>query len=249
MSLKISSALISVFYKDGLEPLVRLLNEQNVKLYSTGGTQTFIEQLGIPVTAVEDLTGYPSIFGGRVKTLHPAVMGGILYRRDVPEDLAQAGRHQIPPIDLVVVDLYPFEETVASGASDDDIIEKIDIGGISLIRAAAKNYNDVLIVSSRSQYTDVVTLLSQQNGSTELNDRRQYAGKAFAVTSQYDTAIQAYFAGNTQSSETPGPLYDFKDLPANHLRYGENPHQQATFYGDLEAMFDKLHGKELSYNN
>ena len=249
MSLKISSALISVFYKDGLEPLVRLLNEQNVKLYSTGGTQTFIEQLGIPVTAVEDLTGYPSIFGGRVKTLHPAVMGGILYRRDVPEDLAQAGRHQIPPIDLVVVDLYPFEETVASGASDDDIIEKIDIGGISLIRAAAKNYNDVLIVSSRSQYTHVVALLSQQNGSTELNDRRQYAGKAFAVTSQYDTAIEAYFAGNAQSSETPGPLYDFKALPANHLRYGENPHQQATFYGDLEAMFDKLHGKELSYNN
>ncbi|AKD58106.1 bifunctional phosphoribosylaminoimidazolecarboxamide formyltransferase/IMP cyclohydrolase [Spirosoma radiotolerans] len=249
MSLKISSALISVFYKDGLEPLVRLLNEQNVKLYSTGGTQTFIEQLGIPVTAVEDLTGYPSIFGGRVKTLHPAVMGGILYRRDVPEDLAQAERHQIPPIDLVVVDLYPFEETVASGASDDDIIEKIDIGGISLIRAAAKNYNDVLIVSSRSQYTDVVTLLTQQNGSTELNDRRQYAGKAFAVTSQYDTAIQAYFAGNTQSAETDGPIYDFKKLSANHLRYGENPHQQATFYGDLEAMFEKLHGKELSYNN
>ena len=249
MSLQISSALISVFYKDGLEPLVRLLHQQNVKLYSTGGTQAFIEQLGIPVTAVEDLTGYPSIFGGRVKTLHPAVMGGILYRREMPEDLAQAKRHQIPPIDLVVVDLYPFEETVASGASDEDIIEKIDIGGISLIRAAAKNYNDVLIVSSRSQYADVVDLLTKQNGATELTDRRRYAGEAFAVTSHYDTAIQVYFNGTIQRSESVGPIYDFKALPASHLRYGENPHQQATFYGNLEAMFDKLHGKELSYNN
>ncbi|GAB4048604.1 bifunctional phosphoribosylaminoimidazolecarboxamide formyltransferase/IMP cyclohydrolase [Spirosoma litoris] len=249
MSLKISSALISVFYKDGLEPLVRLLNEQNVKLYSTGGTQAFIEQLGIPVTAVEDLTGYPSIFGGRVKTLHPAVMGGLLYRRDVAEDVAQAEHHQIPPIDLAIVDLYPFEETVASGASDEDIIEKIDIGGISLIRAAAKNYNDVLIVSSRSQYGDVVDLLTQKNGATDLSDRREYAGKAFATTSHYDTAIQSYFAGTTKRAGTTGPIYDFKALPANHLRYGENPHQQATFYGDLEAMFDKLHGKELSYNN
>ncbi|MCX6213147.1 bifunctional phosphoribosylaminoimidazolecarboxamide formyltransferase/IMP cyclohydrolase [Spirosoma sp.] len=250
MSLKISSALISVFYKDGLEPLVRLLNEQNVKLYSTGGTQAFIEQLGIPVTAVEDLTGYPSIFGGRVKTLHPAVMGGILYRREMPEDLAQAERHQIPPIDLVIVDLYPFEETVASGASDEDIIEKIDIGGISLIRAAAKNYNDVLIVSSRSQYGDVVNLLTEKNGTTDLADRRQYAGKAFSITSQYDTAIQAYFAGDqAPKADTTGTVYDFRTMPASHLRYGENPHQQATFYGDLEAMFDKLHGKELSYNN
>ena len=249
MALTISSALISVFYKDGLEPLVRLLNEQNVKIYSTGGTQAFIEQLGIPVTAVEDITGYPSIFGGRVKTLHPAVMGGILYRREVPEDLAQAEKHQIPPIDLVVVDLYPFEETVASGASDEDIIEKIDIGGISLIRAAAKNYNDVLIVSSRSQYADVVELLTQKNGATDLNDRRLYAGKAFAVTSHYDTAIQDYFAGENSQSPSDGAIYDFKALSGNHLRYGENPHQQATFYGDLDAMFDKLHGKELSYNN
>ncbi|WP_020596335.1 bifunctional phosphoribosylaminoimidazolecarboxamide formyltransferase/IMP cyclohydrolase [Spirosoma panaciterrae] len=250
MSLKISSALISVYYKDGLEPLVRLLHQQNVKLYSTGGTQAFIEQLGIPVTAVEDLTGYPSIFGGRVKTLHPAVMGGILYRRDVPEDLAQAERHRIPPIDLVVVDLYPFEETVASGASDEDIIEKIDIGGISLIRAAAKNYNDVLIVSSRSQYAGVVELLTEKSGTTALTDRRRYAGEAFAVTSHYDTAIQAYFAGEQpQGTGYEGAIYDFKALPANHLRYGENPHQQASFYGDLDAMFDKLHGKELSYNN
>ena len=250
MSLTISSALISVFYKDGLEPLVRLLHQHNVKLYSTGGTQSFIEQLGIPVIAVEDITGYPSIFGGRVKTLHPAVMGGILYRREVSEDLAQAERHQIPPIDLVVVDLYPFEETVASGASDEDVIEKIDIGGISLIRAAAKNYNDVLIVSSRSQYAGVVNLLTEKNGATDLADRRNYAGEAFAVTSQYDTAIQAYFAGGSpQGTGYEGPIYDFKALPGNHLRYGENPHQQATFYGDLDVMFDKLHGKELSYNN
>ncbi|QHV99045.1 bifunctional phosphoribosylaminoimidazolecarboxamide formyltransferase/IMP cyclohydrolase [Spirosoma endbachense] len=247
MSLKISSALISVYYKDGLEPLVRLLHEQNVRLYSTGGTQAFIEQLGIPVTAVEDLTGYPSIFGGRVKTLHPAVMGGILYRRELPEDLAQAERHKIPPIDLAVVDLYPFEETVASGASDDDIIEKIDIGGISLIRAAAKNHKDVLIVSSRSQYADVVKLLAEKNGATDLNDRRYYAKEAFAVTSHYDTAIHAYFADSDSQSEPS--IADFKNLPANHLRYGENPHQQATFYGDLDAMFEKLHGKELSYNN
>ena len=261
----ISSALISVFYKDGLEPIVRLLHEQHVKLYSTGGTQAFIEQLGIPVTAVENLTGYPSIFGGRVKTLHPAVMGGILYRRDVHEDLAQAGRHDIPPIDLVIVDLYPFEETVASGASDEDIIEKIDIGGISLIRAAAKNYNDVLIVSSRSQYADVLTLLTETKGTTDLADRRRYAKEAFAVTSRYDTAIQSYFEDSSgqQSADAISPegeasrrqtstnegIYDFRKLSASHLRYGENPHQQATFYGDLEAMFEKLHGKELSYNN
>ena len=258
MSLTISSALISVYYKDGLEPLVRLLHQHHVRLYSTGGTQSFIEQLGIPVTAVEDITGYPSIFGGRVKTLHPAVMGGILYRRDLPEDLAQAERHQIPPIDLVVVDLYPFEETVASGASDDDVVEKIDIGGISLIRAAAKNHNDVLIVSSRNQYTDVVNLLTEKNGATDLADRRQYAKQAFAVTSHYDTAIQTYFSADTQPSDesirlgqTPinETIYDFRGLSASHLRYGENPHQQATFYGDLDAMFEKLHGKELSYNN
>ena len=242
--MKISSALISVYYKDGLEPLVRLLHEQGVKLYSTGGTQSFIEGLNVPVTAVETLTGYPSIFGGRVKTLHPSVMGGILYRRDVPEDVAQAGRHQIPPIDLVIVDLYPFTETVASGASEEDIIEKIDIGGISLIRAAAKNYNDVLIVSSRAQYDGVVALLTQTVGEPTLDDRRQYAKEAFGITSQYDTAIHNYFAGVT----TDG-IDNFKALPANPLRYGENPHQSATFYGDLEAMFDKLHGKELSYNN
>ena len=260
LSMKISSALISVFCKDDLEPIVRLLHEQRVKLYSTGGTQAFIEQLGIPVTAVEDLTGYPSIFGGRVKTLHPTVMGGILYRRDKPEDLAQADRHDIPPIDLVIVDLYPFEETVASGASDEDVIEKIDIGGISLIRAAAKNHNDVLIVSSRRQYADVLTLLTEKNGVTGPTDRRHYAKEAFAITSHYDAAIQAYFSNVSDSiplleaetrrrQDAVRHIYDFKTLPANHLRYGENPHQQATFYGNLEAMFEKLHGKELSYNN
>ncbi|GAB3930199.1 bifunctional phosphoribosylaminoimidazolecarboxamide formyltransferase/IMP cyclohydrolase [Larkinella terrae] len=242
MSKTIQSALISVFYKDGLEPLVRLLHQNGVLLYSTGGTQTFIEQLGIPVTAVEDITGYPSIFGGRVKTLHPVVFGGILYRRNLAEDVAQASRHDINPIDLVVVDLYPFEETVASGASDEDIIEKIDIGGISLIRAAAKNYEDVLIVSSRGQYADVVNLLTEKEGATDLEDRRRFAKEAFAMTSSYDTAIHNYFAGSVASD-------DFRQLPAQSLRYGENPHQQATFYGDLNALFDQLNGKELSYNN
>jgi phosphoribosylaminoimidazolecarboxamide formyltransferase/IMP cyclohydrolase len=242
MSKTIQSALISVYYKDGLEPLVRLLHQNGVLLYSTGGTQTFIEQLGIPVTAVEDITGYPSIFGGRVKTLHPVVFGGILYRRNLAEDVAQASRHDINPIDLVVVDLYPFEETVASGASDEDIIEKIDIGGISLIRAAAKNYEDVLIVSSRGQYADVVNLLTAKEGTTALEDRRRFAKEAFAMTSSYDTAIHNYFAGSTASD-------DFRQLPAQSLRYGENPHQKATFYGDLNALFEQLNGKELSYNN
>jgi len=254
MSKTIQSALISVYYKDGLEPLVRLLHQHGVRLYSTGGTQTFIEQMGIPVTAVEDITGYPSIFGGRVKTLHPVVFGGILYRRNLAEDVAQASRHDIAPIDMVVVDLYPFEETVAaakqdSGTTEEDIIEKIDIGGISLIRAAAKNYNDVLIVSSRNQYADVVSLLEEKAGATDLADRRRYAGEAFATTSQYDTVIGSYFTGQESTSGTAADLSDFKTLPANTLRYGENPHQQATFYGNLDAMFDRLHGKELSYNN
>lgn len=241
---KVASALLSVYYKDGLEPIVRLLHEQGVTLYSTGGTQTFIEQLGIPVTAVETLTGYPSIFGGRVKTLHPTVFGGILYRRDLPEDVAQAERHRIPAIDMVVVDLYPFEETVASGASAEDIIEKIDIGGISLIRAGAKNFADTLIVSSRNQYADVLTILTAKHGATDLDDRRRYAQEAFATTSQYDTAINEYFLNQSTSSSNSKA-----DQKATALRYGENPHQQATFHGDLDAMFDKLHGKELSFNN
>ncbi|PWJ60420.1 phosphoribosylaminoimidazolecarboxamide formyltransferase/IMP cyclohydrolase [Dyadobacter jejuensis] len=244
MSKKIQSALISVYYKDGLEPLVRILHQNDVKLYSTGGTQTFIENLGIPVTPAEELTGYPSIFGGRVKTLHPAIMGGILYRRDDAGDVAQAEQYNIPSIDMVVVDLYPFEETVASGASEEEIIEKIDIGGISLIRATAKNFKDTFIVSSRSQYADVVSLLASKEAATDLDDRRTYAGKAFAVSSQYDGAINSFFL-DRQDAE----LYGFTGLPAQTLRYGENPHQKATYYGDLEAMFVKLHGKELSYNN
>ncbi|MBU1822906.1 MAG: bifunctional phosphoribosylaminoimidazolecarboxamide formyltransferase/IMP cyclohydrolase PurH, partial [Bacteroidetes bacterium] len=193
MSKKIQSALISVFYKDGLEPLVRLLHENGVKLYSTGGTQTFIEDMQIPVTAVESLTGYPSIFGGRVKTLHPVVFGGILYRRDHEGDVAQAEEFNIPALDMVVVDLYPFEETVASGAGAEDIIEKIDIGGISLIRAAAKNFKDTLIVSSRNQYSDTLKLLVEKDGATDLEDRRQYAAAAFGVSSHYDTAINQWF--------------------------------------------------------
>lgn len=239
--MKLSSALISVYYKDGLEPLIRLLHQQGVTLYSTGGTQTFIESLGIPVTKVEDLTGFPPVFGGRVKTLHPAIFGGILFRRNNPDDVAQARHHRIQPIDLVVVDLYPFEETVASGASDEDIIEKIDIGGISLIRATAKNFQDTLIVSSRSQYAGVVQLLTDKKGITDLETRRRFAREAFAVTSQYDTTVQAYFAGETSAAP--------ENQPSVSLRYGENPHQSATFYGDLDAMFDKLHGKELSFNN
>lgn len=250
MSKTIQSALISVYYKDGLEPLVRFLHKHGVKLYSTGGTQTFIENLGIPVTAVEDLTGYPSIFGGRVKTLHPAVFGGILYRRNLPEDVAQAERHQIPAIDLVVVDLYPFEETVASGAGEEDVIEKIDIGGISLIRAAAKNFADTLIVSSRNQYADVLALLTEKGCRTDLDDRKRFAQAAFGMSSGYDTAIFNYFSPPTPE----GGVADASFAPPSGvgrlvLRYGENPHQQATFEGNLDAMFDKLHGKELSYNN
>lgn len=244
MSKKIQSALISVYYKDGLEPLVRILHQNDVKLYSTGGTQTFIENLGIPVTAAEELTGYPSIFGGRVKTLHPAIMGGILYRRDDAGDVAQAEQYNIPAIDMVVVDLYPFEETVASGALEEDIIEKIDIGGISLIRATAKNFKDTLIVSSRSQYAAVVELLAAKTATTDLEDRRMYAGKAFGVSAQYDGAINSYFLAREHAS-----LYGFTGLKSQTLRYGENPHQKATFYGDLDGIFVKLHGKELSYNN
>jgi phosphoribosylaminoimidazolecarboxamide formyltransferase/IMP cyclohydrolase len=246
MSKKIQSALISVYYKDGLEPLVRLLHENGVKLFSTGGTQSFIENLSIPVTAAEELTGYPSIFGGRVKTLHPAIMGGILYRRDDAGDVAQAEQYNIPAIDLVVVDLYPFEETVASGAGEEDIIEKIDIGGISLIRATAKNFKDTLIVSSRTQYADVVSLLSAKGAATDLEDRREYAGKAFGVSAHYDGAINDYFLGKSATDQS---LYDFSALPGQALRYGENPHQNATYHGDLEGIFEKLHGKELSYNN
>jgi phosphoribosylaminoimidazolecarboxamide formyltransferase / IMP cyclohydrolase len=243
MSLKkIQSALISVYYKDGLDSLVKLLHEQGVQLYSTGGTQSFIEGLNIPVTAVEDLTNYPSIFGGRVKTLHPKVMGGILYRRDNEGDVSTAAKYEIPAIDLVIVDLYPFEETVANGGSEDEIIEKIDIGGISLIRAAAKNFADVAIVSSRSQYAQVEALLREKNGQTDLSDRRNLAKEAFATSSHYDAAIHGYFAGQDD-------IFNFSALPSRGLRYGENPHQEAKFYGNLDAMLEQINGKELSYNN
>ena len=240
----IKSALISVFSKDGLEPIVKELNKQNVKIYSTGGTEKFIKDLGINVIPVEDITSYPSILGGRVKTLHPKVFGGILNRQNVDSDVAELAEFNIPQIDLVIVDLYPFEKTVASGASHEDIIEKIDIGGISLIRAAAKNYADVVCVSSVEDYSDFLELLTSQKGSTSEEDRKRFAAKAFNVSSHYDTAIFNYFNKNHDEavlkiSETKGQV----------LRYGENPHQKGYFFGDFEAMFTKLHGKELSYNN
>ena len=240
----IKSALVSVYYKDHLEPIIRKLHSLGVTLYSTGGTLSFIEKLGIPVTAVDSVTTYPEIFGGRVKTLHPAIFGGILNRRDHPTDIQEKAKHHIPDIDLVIVDLYPFEETVAANASEEDTIEKIDIGGISLIRAAAKNFNDVLIISSRNDYAQLLQLLETKEGKTDLADRKHFAAKAFATSSHYDTAIFHYF---NKSEHIP----QFKQSiqQAQVLRYGENPHQKGVFYGDLEAMFTKLNGKELSYNN
>lgn len=240
---KIKSALISVFYKDNLGPIVKKLNELGVDIYSTGGTQTFIEGEGVEVNRVEDLTSYPSILGGRVKTLHPKVFGGILSRRENDSDVAQLEEFEIPEIDLVIVDLYPFEETVASGASEQDIIEKIDIGGISLIRAAAKNFKDVLIVSSRDQYGKTLDLLNEKNGETTMKDRKDFAKDAFAMSSHYDTAIFNYFADGESD------LFKQSIHEAKTLRYGENPHQNGTFYGKLDEMFEQLHGKELSYNN
>ncbi len=243
-SRKIQSALISVYYKDGLAPIAQLLHQQGVTIYSTGGTQTFLESLAIPVVPVEELTSYPSILGGRVKTLHPKVFGGILYRRDEATDQSQVTQYAIPSIDLVIVDLYPFEETVASGAGAEDIIEKIDIGGISLIRAAAKNYADVFIVSSREQYATLEQILRERNGATELADRRRFAAEAFDMTSHYDTAIFNYFNQDEAISSLK-----ISTRQSQSLRYGENPHQRGWFHGDLAAIFDQLHGKELSYNN
>jgi phosphoribosylaminoimidazolecarboxamide formyltransferase / IMP cyclohydrolase len=240
----IQSALISVFSKEGLEPIVRLLNRQNVTLYSTGGTEDFIKNLGIPVIAVEDVTSYPSILGGRVKTLHPKVFGGILNRQDNQSDVAQMIEFDIPQIDLVIVDLYPFEKTVASGASESDIIEKIDIGGISLIRAAAKNFQDTVIVASMNDYGLLLDLISGQNGATTLVNRKLFALKAFNVSSHYDSAIFNYFNKNNEE-----PVLKISETKGQVLRYGENPHQKGFFFGDFEAMFSKLHGKELSYNN
>ncbi|MFI5450675.1 bifunctional phosphoribosylaminoimidazolecarboxamide formyltransferase/IMP cyclohydrolase [Pedobacter sp. UC225_61] len=241
---KIKNALISVYYKDGLAPLVQYLAQQGVTLFSTGGTEQFIKDLNLPVTAVEDLTGYPSILGGRVKTLHPKVFGGILNRRNLAGDAAQIAQYEIPEIDLVIVDLYPFEETVKAGGTDAEIIEKIDIGGISLIRAAAKNFNDVVIIASKDDYGTLLEELQSQDGATTLAQRKSYAKKAFHTSSHYDTAIFNYF-----NAEEPLNVFKQSVKQAQTLRYGENPHQQGTFYGNLDEMFTKLNGKELSYNN
>ena len=240
----ISSALISVFSKDGLEPIVKKLNEQGVTIYSTGGTQKFINDLGIDVVPVEDITDYPSILGGRVKTLHPKIFGGILNRQDNPSDVEEMNSFNIPQIDLVIVDLYPFEKTVASGASHQDIIEKIDIGGISLIRAAAKNFKDVLCVSSVEDYAELLDLISKDNGSISYEDRQRFATKSFNISSHYDSAIFNYFNQNNEEV-----VLKLSEQNGKTLRYGENPHQQGFFFGNFDEMFDKLHGKELSYNN
>ncbi|MGJ1446280.1 bifunctional phosphoribosylaminoimidazolecarboxamide formyltransferase/IMP cyclohydrolase [Sphingobacterium spiritivorum] len=241
---KIKNALVSVYYKDNLAPLIQLLHKHGVTFYSTGGTEAFIKDLGIGVIPVEDLTSYPSILGGRVKTLHPKVFGGILARRPLEDDQKQLEQYEIPEIDLVIVDLYPFEETVASGAQEQDIIEKIDIGGISLIRAAAKNFNDVVILSSKNDYQELENILAAQEGSTTLEQRKEFAKRAFNTSSHYDTAIFNYF-----NQENPLDVFKQSEQTAQVLRYGENPHQKGVFYGNLDAMFDKLNGKELSYNN
>ncbi|MCX6259880.1 MAG: bifunctional phosphoribosylaminoimidazolecarboxamide formyltransferase/IMP cyclohydrolase [Bacteroidia bacterium] len=241
---RIKSALISVYYKDELEEIVRTLDELKVKIYSTGGTFDFIKDLGIHAETVESLTTYPSILGGRVKTLHPSVFGGILARRNNNVDIEQLNKYKIPEIDLVIVDLYPFEKTVQSVDDEEEIIEKIDIGGISLIRAAAKNFNDVLVVSGMDQYHRLLTLLKEKKGISSLDDRKYYAAEAFKTSSNYDTAIFKYFNRSTgievfrESINTSYPL-----------RYGENPHQKGIFFGDQNKLFDKLHGKEISYNN
>ena len=240
----ISSALISVYHKEQLAPVVSKLNELGITIYSTGGTQKYIEDHGHPVLAVEELTGYPSILGGRVKTLHPKIFGGILGRRDQSKDIDQLESYAIPPIDLVIVDLYPFEETVASGAEDQDIVEKIDIGGISLIRAAAKNFKDVLTISSRDQYQLLIDLLETRQGRSTLEERKHFAACAFDISSHYDTQIFNYF-----NQDTGAPRLKVSERNHRKLRYGENPHQEGYFFGDLEDMFDQLHGKELSYNN
>ena len=240
----IKSALISVFSKDGLEPIVKELNKQGVTIYSTGGTETFIKNLGIDVVPVEDVTSYPSILGGRVKTLHPKVFGGILNRQNHDGDVKEMKDFDIPQIDVVIVDLYPFEKTVASGASNQDIIEKIDIGGISLIRAAAKNYADVICVSSVDDYAEFLELITDKKGNLSEADRKAFAAKAFNVSSHYDSAIFNYF-----NADQTIPALKISETNGKVLRYGENPHQKGFFYGDFDALFTQLHGKELSYNN
>jgi phosphoribosylaminoimidazolecarboxamide formyltransferase/IMP cyclohydrolase len=242
-SKKIKNALVSVYHKEKLDEIIKKLHGEGVNFISTGGTQTFIESLGIPCQSVESLTGYPSILGGRVKTLHPKVFGGILGRRELPQDLAQLSEYEIPEIDLVIVDLYPFEETVASGAEEQAIIEKIDIGGISLIRAAAKNYKDVVIVASQAQYEPFLNLLEEEGAVTSLETRRWFAKEAFSVSSNYDSAIFNYFDGEE------GSALRYTANNVKNLRYGENPHQKGIFYGDFEKMFEQLQGKEISYNN
>ena len=239
---RIENALISVFHKDGLKPIVEKLHNLGVTLYSTGGTQQYIEELNIPVVPVEDLTSYPSILGGRVKTLHPKIFGGILGRRELADDVAQMEKYEIPNIDLVIVDLYPFEDTVASGAGEQEIIEKIDIGGISLIRGAAKNYNDVLIVPTRDAYTETLSILEDQQGETSLQQRKKFATLAFNISSHYDTAIFKHFTDDDM-------VFKHSVLQKRELRYGENPHQKGAFFGKLDDIVSQLHGKALSYNN
>ena len=241
---RIINALISVFYKEGLDEIVMKLHALRVKIFSTGGTYSYIRDMGIDAEKVEDLTSYPSILGGRVKTLHPSVFGGILARRNNEQDLLQLEEYKIPEIDLVIVDLYPFEQTLKSVPLEEEIIEKIDIGGVSLIRAAAKNFNDVLIVSSREQYPGLIDLLNEGEGITSLNQRQYYAAEAFKTTSHYDTAIFKYFNRKAEI-----PVFRESINSAYALRYGENPHQKGIFYGNPDELFTKLHGKEISYNN
>jgi len=241
---QIQSALISVYDKSNLEPVIEKLKLLDVKIFSTGGTKSFIEKLGVSVTAVEDVTQYPSILGGRVKTLHPKIFGGILARRENPSDLSEMKQYDIPKIDLVIVDLYPFESTVASGATEQEIIEKIDIGGISLIRAAAKNFEHTLIISSKNQYQKLIDLLEMHKGLSSLAERKQFAVEAFNVSSHYDTAIFKYF-----NKDFSVPAFKQSIQNGEELRYGENPHQKGFFYGDLNAVFNQLHGKQISYNN
>lgn len=240
---RIKTALVSVYHKEGLDEIITKLHEEGVQFLSTGGTRQFIESLGYPCQAVEDLTTYPSILGGRVKTLHPKVFGGILCRRGLEQDMQQIEKYEIPEIDLVIVDLYPFEATVASGAEEQAIIEKIDIGGISLIRAAAKNFNDVVIVASQAQYKPLRDILKEHGAQTTREERRWFAKEAFAVSSHYDSAIFNYFDGDA------GSAFRATADSQKTLRYGENPHQKGVFYGNIEQMFDQIHGKEISYNN
>ena len=243
MSRKIQTALISVYHKDGLEDILNELNHLQIKFISTGGTKDFINSLGYECETVEDVSGYPSILGGRVKTLHPKIFGGILYRRENESDKKQVKSYDIPSIDLVIVDLYPFEETVAEGGSEQDIIEKIDIGGISLIRGAAKNHKDVLVIASKEQYSPLLSLLREKKGSSSIEDRRYFASEAFKVSSGYDSAIFNYFDDNNASALRVS-LNNSKQL-----RYGENPHQKGSFYGEFDEVFEQIHGKEISYNN